>query len=194
MQFCKCLGSQKYVIEFHLVKRAADDWHGYFADSMMKFASFETIVELLCKYAIPTPREQCSKPLQLGVSFAGEYWGWCILWIFAIVLLLTMWSLISTMERGRMWVMWVNCTHGFCLSAHSVFPHAHLCCCFNVPCVAGCEEARVMGSFHSWPSSSYSHDWNSYWSPVWYKVLVGLQVFFTLHIFWARSLNAEFPI
>lgn len=50
-------------------------WHqnGYFADTMMKFASFETIVEMLYKYAIPTPKEQCSKSLQLGVSFAGGY-------------------------------------------------------------------------------------------------------------------------
>lgn len=40
---------------------------------MMKFASFETIVEMLYKYAIPRPKEQCSKSLQLGVSFAGGY-------------------------------------------------------------------------------------------------------------------------
>lgn len=39
----------------------------------MKFASFETIVELLYKYVIPTPKDQCSKSLQLGVSFAGGY-------------------------------------------------------------------------------------------------------------------------
>lgn len=40
---------------------------------MMKFASFETIVEALYEYAIPTPKDQCSKSLQLGVSFAGGY-------------------------------------------------------------------------------------------------------------------------
>lgn len=40
---------------------------------MMKFASFETIVELIYKHAIPTPKDQCSKPLQLGISFAGGY-------------------------------------------------------------------------------------------------------------------------
>lgn len=45
----------------------------YFADTMMKFASFETIVEMMYKYVIPTPKEQCSKSLQLGVSFAGGY-------------------------------------------------------------------------------------------------------------------------
>ena len=40
---------------------------------MMKFASFEKIVELLYKYSIPTPKDQCSTTLQLGVSFAGGY-------------------------------------------------------------------------------------------------------------------------
>jgi len=40
---------------------------------MMKFASFETIVENLYTYAIPTPKDQCSKSLQLGVSFASGY-------------------------------------------------------------------------------------------------------------------------
>uniref|UniRef100_A0A2P2J8B7 Uncharacterized protein n=1 Tax=Rhizophora mucronata TaxID=61149 RepID=A0A2P2J8B7_RHIMU len=40
---------------------------------MMKFASFENIVELMYTHAIPTPKDQCSKKLQLGVSFAGGY-------------------------------------------------------------------------------------------------------------------------
>ena len=40
---------------------------------MMKFASFETIVELIYKHAIPTPKDQCSKLLQLGVRFASGY-------------------------------------------------------------------------------------------------------------------------
>lgn len=39
----------------------------------MKFASFEIIMKKLYKYAIPMPKEQCSKPLQLAVSFAGGY-------------------------------------------------------------------------------------------------------------------------
>lgn len=41
--------------------------------TMMKFGSFETIVEMTYKYAIPTPKEECSKSFQLGVSFAGGY-------------------------------------------------------------------------------------------------------------------------
>ena len=43
------------------------------ADTMMKFASFETVVEMIYKYAIPTPKDQCSKTRQLGISFAGGY-------------------------------------------------------------------------------------------------------------------------
>ncbi|KAL4634599.1 hypothetical protein ACB092_04G211700 [Castanea dentata] len=48
-------------------------WGRQIPYTMMKFASFETIVEMLYKYAIPTPKDQCSKTLQLGVSFAGGY-------------------------------------------------------------------------------------------------------------------------
>lgn len=39
----------------------------------MKFASFETIVEMIYKYGVPQPKDQCSKGLQLGISFAGGY-------------------------------------------------------------------------------------------------------------------------
>ncbi|XP_065872677.1 mitochondrial phosphate carrier protein 3, mitochondrial-like [Euphorbia lathyris] len=41
--------------------------------TMMKFVTFETIVEQIYKHVIPTPKEQCSKSLQLGISFAGGY-------------------------------------------------------------------------------------------------------------------------
>ena len=44
-----------------------------FSDTMMKFPSFETIVDMMYKHAIPTPKEQCSQNFQLGVSFAGGY-------------------------------------------------------------------------------------------------------------------------
>jgi solute carrier family 25 phosphate transporter 3 len=40
---------------------------------MMKFASFEVVVELLYKHAIPKPKSECSKNLQLGVSFGAGY-------------------------------------------------------------------------------------------------------------------------
>ncbi len=42
---------------------------------MMKFASFERIIEALYKHVIPKPREQCSKVEQLGVSFIAGYAG-----------------------------------------------------------------------------------------------------------------------
>ncbi|KAG8074355.1 hypothetical protein GUJ93_ZPchr0006g45476 [Zizania palustris] len=41
--------------------------------TMMKFACFETIVDLVYKHAVPKPKDECSKPLQLAVSFAGGY-------------------------------------------------------------------------------------------------------------------------
>ncbi|KAK9749986.1 hypothetical protein RND81_02G164000 [Saponaria officinalis] len=48
-------------------------WGRQIPYTMMKFASFEMIVEMLYKHAIPTPKSECSKPFQLGVSFAGGY-------------------------------------------------------------------------------------------------------------------------
>ncbi|KAJ4962106.1 hypothetical protein NE237_022016 [Protea cynaroides] len=48
-------------------------WGRQIPYTMMKFASFEKIVEMMYTYAIPTPKDQCSKTLQLGVSFAGGY-------------------------------------------------------------------------------------------------------------------------
>lgn len=45
----------------------------FLTDTMMKFASFETIVELIYKHAVPVPKSECSKNLQLGISFAGGY-------------------------------------------------------------------------------------------------------------------------
>ncbi|KAL8140923.1 hypothetical protein V2J09_006944 [Rumex salicifolius] len=41
--------------------------------TMMKFATFENIVEQIYKHAIPKPKNQCSNSVQLGVSFAGGY-------------------------------------------------------------------------------------------------------------------------
>lgn len=48
-------------------------WGRQIPYTMMKFASFETIVEMMYKHVIPMPKDQCSKPLQLAVSFAGGY-------------------------------------------------------------------------------------------------------------------------
>ncbi|KAK3144646.1 hypothetical protein QOZ80_4AG0315880 [Eleusine coracana subsp. coracana] len=48
-------------------------WGRQIPYTMMKFASFEAVVENIYKYAIPAPKSECSKSLQLGVSFAGGY-------------------------------------------------------------------------------------------------------------------------
>ncbi|XP_066347414.1 mitochondrial phosphate carrier protein 3, mitochondrial-like [Miscanthus floridulus] len=48
-------------------------WGRQIPYTMMKFASFETVVEMIYKYAIPAPKNECSKNLQLVVSFAGGY-------------------------------------------------------------------------------------------------------------------------
>ncbi|KAK6127817.1 hypothetical protein DH2020_038454 [Rehmannia glutinosa] len=48
-------------------------WGRQIPYTMMKFATFENIVEGIYKHAIPTPKDQCSKTLQLGVSFSGGY-------------------------------------------------------------------------------------------------------------------------
>ncbi|GAB2221406.1 hypothetical protein Drorol1_Dr00012582 [Drosera rotundifolia] len=48
-------------------------WGRQIPYTMMKFASFENTVEMIYKHAIPTPKEECSSSLQLGVSFAGGY-------------------------------------------------------------------------------------------------------------------------
>jgi hypothetical protein len=45
----------------------------FVADTMMKFASYENIVEMIYKHAIPKPKDECTKTLQLGVSVVGGY-------------------------------------------------------------------------------------------------------------------------
>ena len=42
-------------------------------DTMMKFTSFEATVDALYAYVVPTPKAQCSKGYQLGISFAAGY-------------------------------------------------------------------------------------------------------------------------
>ncbi|KAK9108584.1 hypothetical protein Syun_024595 [Stephania yunnanensis] len=48
-------------------------WGRQIPYTMVKFATFENIVELMYKHVIPTPKNQCSNIQQLGVSFAGGY-------------------------------------------------------------------------------------------------------------------------
>lgn len=41
--------------------------------TMMKFACFENVVQALYKYVIPKPKDKCTKPEQIGVSFLAGY-------------------------------------------------------------------------------------------------------------------------
>ncbi|KAL5573699.1 hypothetical protein UlMin_023296 [Ulmus minor] len=66
-------GYPKFFKSEGLYKGLVPLWGHQIPYTMMKFASFETIVEMIYKYGIPTPKEQCNKNLQLGVSFAGRY-------------------------------------------------------------------------------------------------------------------------
>ncbi|KAK4488952.1 hypothetical protein RD792_004743 [Penstemon davidsonii] len=48
-------------------------WGRQIPYTMMKFATYENIVEAIYKHAIPNPKNECSNTLQLGVSFTGGY-------------------------------------------------------------------------------------------------------------------------
>lgn len=48
-------------------------WMRQIPYTMMKFACFEKTIELLYKYVVPKPRDQCTKGEQLVVTFAAGY-------------------------------------------------------------------------------------------------------------------------
>lgn len=48
-------------------------WGRQIPYTMMKFACFERTVEILYKYVVPKPRDQCTKGEQLIVTFAAGY-------------------------------------------------------------------------------------------------------------------------
>ncbi|XP_064423949.1 solute carrier family 25 member 3-like [Latimeria chalumnae] len=48
-------------------------WMRQIPYTMMKFTSFERTVELLYHYVVPRPRNECSKPEQLAVTFLAGY-------------------------------------------------------------------------------------------------------------------------
>ncbi|VEN60291.1 unnamed protein product [Callosobruchus maculatus] len=48
-------------------------WMRQIPYTMMKFACFEKTIELLYRYVVPKPRDQCSKAEQLVVTFAAGY-------------------------------------------------------------------------------------------------------------------------
>jgi hypothetical protein len=135
----------------------------FLADTMMKFASFETIVEMIYKYSIPVPKDQCSKSLQLGVSFAGGY----VAGVFCAIVSHPADNLVSFLNNDK------GATVGDVSTfSDSEFPEKHYFPPLNdfetlfMFGFAGCEEARCVGSVHSWAASPYCHDWNTYRSSV----------------------------
>lgn len=50
-------------------------WMRQIPYTMMKFACFERTVELLYKYVVPKPRNECTKAEQLVVTFVAGYIG-----------------------------------------------------------------------------------------------------------------------
>jgi len=56
-----------------LYKSLVPLWGRQIPYTMMKFGAFENTVVALYKYAVPKPREECTKAEQLGVSFAAGY-------------------------------------------------------------------------------------------------------------------------
>jgi hypothetical protein len=56
-----------------LFKSLVPLWGRQIPYTMMKFGAFENTVVALYKYAVPKPREECTKGEQLGVSFAAGY-------------------------------------------------------------------------------------------------------------------------
>lgn len=141
---------------------------------MMKFASFETIVEMIYKQVIPTPKEQCSKNKQLGVSFAAGY----IAGVLCAIVSHPADNLVSFLNNAK------GATVGDVSEYISLYIHTmlqnktlHNIACLFAFCAmltqvlftfgfAGCEEDWGGGSFHSRPSASYCYDWNTNWSSV----------------------------
>jgi hypothetical protein len=56
-----------------LFKSLVPLWGRQIPYTMMKFGAFENTVVALYKYAVPKPRDECTKGEQLGVSFAAGY-------------------------------------------------------------------------------------------------------------------------
>jgi solute carrier family 25 (mitochondrial phosphate transporter), member 3 len=92
-----------------------------YADTMMKFASFETIVELIYKHAVPVPKSECSKTTQLGISFAGGY----IAGVFCAIVSHPADNLVSFLNNAK------DATVGD-VSIYSCFcsRHAFSCCAY----------------------------------------------------------------
>lgn len=84
----------------------------------MKFASFETIVELIYKHAVPVPKSECSKTTQLGISFAGGY----IAGVFCAIVSHPADNLVSFLNNAKgATVGDVSIYSSFCIKTYIVF-------------------------------------------------------------------------
>lgn len=68
--FPKFVASEGYL---GLYKGIVPLWGRQIPYTMMKFGCFEKAVELIYHHVVPVPKNECSKPTQLAVSFAGGY-------------------------------------------------------------------------------------------------------------------------
>eukprot|EP01025_Chloroclados_australasicus_P001046 TRINITY_DN10324_c0_g1_i1.p2 TRINITY_DN10324_c0_g1~~TRINITY_DN10324_c0_g1_i1.p2 ORF type:complete len:376 (-),score=46.49 TRINITY_DN10324_c0_g1_i1:255-1298(-) len=66
-------GLPKVAAEGELFKPLVPLWGRQIPYTMMKFAAFENIVNMLYANVVPKPKAECSKTEQLGVSFAAGY-------------------------------------------------------------------------------------------------------------------------
>lgn len=123
-----------------------------FVDTMMKFASFETIVEMIYKHVIPKPKDECSKPLQLAVSFAGGYMAGVLC------------AVVSHPADNL--VSFLNNTKEATITDVSNHSHKYSCydssCASEVKCfsLAGCKTAWFAQPFYAWSSPSHRDDWH----------------------------------
>ncbi|XP_075589966.1 phosphate carrier protein, mitochondrial-like [Dermatophagoides farinae] len=77
-------------------------WFRQIPYTMMKFACFERTIEWLYRYAVPKPRDQCSKSEQLTVTFVAGY----IAGIFCAIVSHPADTVVSKLnqERGSTWI------------------------------------------------------------------------------------------
>ncbi|XP_057820619.2 mitochondrial phosphate carrier protein 3, mitochondrial isoform X2 [Cryptomeria japonica] len=91
-------------------------WGRQIPYTMVKFACFEKTVESIYKYAIPIPKEECPKAVQLGVSFAAGYIAGisCALVSHpADNLVSVLNSFLNLCRQLRSWV-WLHCSQEVC--------------------------------------------------------------------------------
>lgn len=115
-------------------------------------------MEMIYKYVIPTPKAQCSKSKQLGVSFAAGY----VAGVLCAIVSHPADNLVSFLNNAK------GATVGdVSLCMHSYIHHVMFMCVMLAYLslfpneFAGSEEDWSSWSFHSRPSSSYSYDWNT---------------------------------